>query len=134
MTAYGSADFIINGKSVIVSASININLGSGFDAFGNPIMRETVENHTMSKPISVIEKPFSPSIEFSFRDDYSIVGGDINTILSIQSGQANVSVKTGGRIHRITGGSIIGTGQLSSENGDVTGFSVTDGKYSSDKV
>ena len=125
---YGSAELTINGVGLVLSGPATVKRGMKVvDGVHYSVEKKT--NHSGRQAASEIRKVFSPSIEMSIQD---VESGDIADLLSAES--VNITLRIGhgaqSKTVIITEGFFEGeSNDTNTETGEVTGFTVTGGKF-----
>lgn len=124
-SGYGTAEFRVNGTAYTLRGSVTIITGSYFDGV-NYYENIEVENHSRSNPVTITSKVVSPKGEFTIADDEN--GASLSQ-LTASGCNSNITFTIGNNIFTFTNAAIIGRASLNSENGEISGLSVTGGKF-----
>lgn len=124
-SGYGTAEFRANGVAYTLRGNVTITTGSYFDGT-NYYENMEVENHSSSDPVTITRKPVSPKAEFTVADSGD---GLALTQLTAAGCNANITFTIGNNVFTFTNASLLGRAALNSENGEVSGLSVTGGIF-----
>lgn len=124
-SGYGTAEFRVNGTAYTLRGNVTLTTGSYFDGV-NYYENTEVENHSASNPVTITRKPVSPKAEFTIADD-----GDGSALLQLTAAgcNANITFTIGNNVFTFTNAAILGRASINSENGEVSGLSVTGGTF-----
>jgi hypothetical protein len=122
---FGSAKLDYNGAFRNLSEKITVKVGDFFDEEDGK-WYETEKNQPFSGTAMALRKEFTPEINLPLR---ALEGFNVYEIVNKRT--VNLNVSFGGSTYSIVGGFVFSSGGLGieSDNGDLTGLTVTGGTF-----